>query len=209
MLSALSRHLGVVSIATPLLMACGSGGQGATSAAAVKSGPSANTPVARGEWVFHTAGCALCHGDAGKGGVNNANSETGGKINGLLLIKEGYDAKQLEERIREGVFEVGKGDPKGRVPPLRMPAYGAWLSKQDVSDLVAYLFSLYPKKGGGEADDWDDDGDKAPAGDTTKPKEPPPNDDDDDEGDEPDTSRGPDTPATPRSVKDHTRASAR
>jgi mono/diheme cytochrome c family protein len=199
-------RVGVASLATPLLVACASGANapGASPDAVAKTPLEMDDPVARGEWVFHAAGCALCHGKGGKGEVNNANSETGGKITGLILIKEGYSAAQLDERIREGVAEVGKENPKGPVPPLRMPAYESWLSKQDVSDLVAYLFSLYPKTGG-KADDWGDDEEEGDEpGDEDKSKEP-----GDDDEEQPDTSRGNEAPVTATISKHHTRASAR
>ena len=151
-------HAAAPLLAAPLVLACASFGvtNSLPELPALKGPTNAGDPVSRGEWVFHAAGCALCHGKNGVGGVNNRNSETGGKIPGLTLVKEGYSADELAQRIREGAHDVGKGDKKGPVPPLRMPAYGNWLSKQDVSDLVAYVFSLYPKKAGSK-DDWGDD----------------------------------------------------
>jgi cytochrome c553 len=118
--------------------------------------PPPNTAEGRGAWVFSVAGCTLCHGRTGQGGVKNRNSETGGKINGLTLVKESYSAKELAQKIREGVREVGRENPHGPAPPLRMPAYGKWIPDQAISDVVAYLFSLYPK-GKAKEDSWDDD----------------------------------------------------
>jgi len=113
-------------------------------------------PTVRGAGVFRARGCVLCHGDAGKGGVDNENSETGGKIAGLTLVKEGYTQQQLEERIRDGVPEVGRKDAAGPLPPLRMPAYGAMLSAREIGDLAAYLLALYPREREAQ-DDWDDE----------------------------------------------------
>ena len=118
--------------------------------------PSSDDPAARGAGVYEREGCRLCHGDAGKGGVENANSETAGKINGLTLVKEGYSKEDLIEKVRQGQQDVGKENKDGPTPPLRMPAYGKWLSERDVSDLAAYLFGLYPKDKVAD-DDWDKD----------------------------------------------------
>jgi mono/diheme cytochrome c family protein len=123
-------------------------------------------PLARGAEVYGREGCRLCHGDAGKGGVENANSETAGKINGLTLVKEGYSKEELIDKIREGQHEVGKDKKDGPTPPLRMPKYGEWLTDQELSDLAAYLLSLYPKDRSvddeeeDEKDDEEDTGDK-------------------------------------------------
>ncbi|RMG19844.1 MAG: cytochrome c [Deltaproteobacteria bacterium] len=112
-------------------------------------------PVARGRALFEARGCRLCHGEAGAGGVANPGSDTGGKINGLTLVKEGYTPEQLAKKIAEGVPFVGKATPDGPTPPLRMPPYGEQLSRAEIDDLVAYLISLYPKDREVD-DDWDD-----------------------------------------------------
>jgi cytochrome c553 len=114
-------------------------------------------PVVRGALLYQRQGCRLCHGDAGKGGVANANCETAGKINGLTLVKEGYSADELVTKIGDGQQEVGKDNKQGPTPPLRMPVYRELLSKQDLSDLAAYLFSLYPKGTQAAEDDWGTD----------------------------------------------------
>jgi len=112
-------------------------------------------PVARGLLLYQARGCVLCHGEAGKGGVKNTNSETGGLINGLTLVKEGFTIEELTKRLHDGVPEVGKKNPKGPTPPLHMPGY-AWLEKRETKDLIAYLLSIYPADRKVE-DDWDDD----------------------------------------------------
>jgi mono/diheme cytochrome c family protein len=131
--------------------------------------PRLDTPVARGEWVFSVAGCTLCHGQGGKGGVRNLNSDTGGKINGLTLVKESYSADELAQKIREGVRQVGRANPHGPAPPLRMPEYGKLLPDREIKDVVAYLFSIYPK-GRAKDDSWgdDDSGDDDDSKPTTK-----------------------------------------
>ncbi|RME48702.1 MAG: cytochrome c, partial [Deltaproteobacteria bacterium] len=112
-------------------------------------------PVARGKALYERMGCALCHGEEGSGGVANPNSETGGKIVGLTLVKEGYSEAELVAKIGTGVPNVGRKDPGKAPPPLRMPAYATWLSEEERHDLAAYLFSLYPKDRESE-DDWDE-----------------------------------------------------
>ncbi|MBI3071763.1 MAG: cytochrome c [Deltaproteobacteria bacterium] len=104
-------------------------------------------PVARGAVVYRQYGCGLCHGIDGKGEVANENSETGGKINGLTKVKEGYAEVEVAKMIREGVKQVGKKDAAGPTPPFRMPSFANHLKARQVDDLVAYLFSLYPGAG--------------------------------------------------------------
>lgn len=148
-------------VAASLLPACDLGGGGGGGASATPLPPRpipARAPeptdgVARGELLFKAQACRLCHGDAGAGGVANANSETGGKINGLTLVKEGYTREELVQRLRNGVPKVGRKDLAGPVPPLRMMAYGRRLSERQIGDLADYLFSLYPKDRA--EDDWD------------------------------------------------------
>jgi mono/diheme cytochrome c family protein len=143
------------------LPACDLGGGGGGGAAATPllprplriEPPGPTDGVARGELLFRDQACRLCHGEAGQGGVANANSETGGKINGLTLVKEGYTREALVKRLRSGVPKVGQKDRAGPVPPLRMMAYGRHLSEGQIADLADYVLSLYPKDRA--VDDWD------------------------------------------------------
>jgi len=112
-------------------------------------------PVARGQVLYQERGCRLCHGEAGAGGMANPGSDTGGKINGLTLVKEGYTPEQLRKKIAEGVPTVGKAASDGPTPPLRMPPYHEQFGDREIEDLAAYLISLYPKDREDE-DDWDD-----------------------------------------------------
>ena len=111
--------------------------------------PALNPQLARGRQVFLKYSCNACHGPNGEGGMNNVNSETGGKINGLTKLNETYTTEDLVARIQKGVPEVGKRDPTGPTPPLHMPAYQDLIAGQEMSDLVAYLTSLGPKKAKG------------------------------------------------------------
>ncbi len=101
-------------------------------------------PVERGRNVYERFGCAQCHGADAKGGFPNANSETAGKVPGLLFVKEGYTPEELRRKILNGVKTIGKADPKGPTPPYRMPGWAGQMSDGEVTDLVAYLLSLYP-----------------------------------------------------------------
>jgi len=120
--------------------------------------PQASTdPVVRGAVLYHDNGCVLCHAEAGKGGKKNTNSETGGEINGLTLVKEGYSEAELIDKIASGVDKVGKDDPEGVTPPYHMPHFGDWLTHQELSDIAAYLFSLYPADRAAAFDNWDEE----------------------------------------------------
>ena len=112
--------------------------------------PQAATPEERGKLVFKKYGCAGCHGLEGKGGVKNPNSQ-GGVVPSLTRVAEGYTKDELEQKIRLGVPQVAKADPKGPIPPLYMPSWKDKISQQELDDLTAYLFSLMPK---GEKEEW-------------------------------------------------------
>ena len=104
-----------------------------------------NPQLDRGGQVYLKYSCNACHGLNGEGGINNLNSETGGKINGLTKLNETFTTEELVAHIQKGVPEVGKGDPTGPDPPLHMPPFQNLIAGQEMSDLVAYLQSLGPK----------------------------------------------------------------
>ena len=87
----------------------------------------------------------MCHGQDGTGGFPNANSETAGKVPGIVFVAEGYTPSELRQKIRAGARTIGKADASGPPPPYRMPGWGDRMSGQDIDDLVEYLLSLYPK----------------------------------------------------------------
>ncbi len=105
----------------------------------------ASNAVDRGRAVYRRYGCAMCHGADGKGGFANANAETGGKVPGLLYVKEGYTARELRKKLLDGAPTIGKADSRGPVPPYRMPGWRGRMNDAEVNDLVEYLFGLYPK----------------------------------------------------------------
>jgi mono/diheme cytochrome c family protein len=121
--------------------------ESAREAAAAKHQPTMNAAaldpqIQRGKLLFVKYSCNACHGAGGVGGIKNLNAESGGEINGLLKVSETYTAAELADKIRKGVPEVGKGDPTGPSPPLRMPAFGDLISGQELNDLVTYVMSL-------------------------------------------------------------------
>ena len=114
----------------------------------------ANPGMARGRKVFVKYGCNACHNEAGAGGILNLNAEGGGKVNSLQHVFESYTPAELGEKIRTGVPSVGKEDPTGPEPPLRMPSYRALIAGTEMDDLVAYLMSLRPPEGGSKPTQW-------------------------------------------------------
>ncbi len=114
----------------------------------------ANPQGARGKAVFTKYSCNACHGAGGAGGMMNINAESGGKVNGLLHVSETYTADELAEKIRGGVPLVGKADPTGPEPPLRMPPFRDLIAGQELRDLVAYLMSLRPPPGEAKSSGW-------------------------------------------------------
>ncbi len=128
----------------------GYGAKALTRSPAPKAVPAAATtpaesPAARGRIVYERYGCALCHGGDGKGGFANPNSETAGKVPGVIYVAEGYTEGELRKRILDGLATVGRADPKGPRPPYRMPGWAGQMSDREVVDLVQYLMSLYPE----------------------------------------------------------------
>ena len=113
-----------------------------------------NPQLARGRAAYVKYGCNACHGPAGQGGIHNLNSESGGMINGLLHVSETYTAAELADRIRNGTPTVGKADPTGPEPPLRMPPFRDLIAGQEMTDLVAYLMSLRPAPGQAGSKGW-------------------------------------------------------
>ena len=102
--------------------------------------------VSRGRQLYLTYGCAMCHGAEGKGGFANPNSESDGKVPGLVKVKEGYLERELVDKILEGAPRIGKADPNGVVPPYRMPGWRDRMTRAEATDLARYLVSLFPKQ---------------------------------------------------------------
>ncbi len=109
------------------------------------------TPVERGRLVYARYGCSMCHGAEGKGGVANPNAETAGLVPALTRVADGYTEDELRQLILRGTATIGKANPTGDRPPLRMPGWRDRMTDGDARDLVAYLMSLAPKTAG---DKW-------------------------------------------------------
>lgn len=99
---------------------------------------------ARGRVVYERYGCRMCHGDDGKGGVANTNAQ-GGTMPAVIYVGEGYTLPELRKLFLTGVARIERDDPKGPVPPYRMPGWGGQMSDQEADDLARYLMSLLPK----------------------------------------------------------------
>lgn len=104
------------------------------------------TAIARGRVVYEQNGCAMCHGDDGKSGIDNLNSETEGKVPPVAFVKEGYTTPELARYLQRGNPKQGKEKADGPTPPYRMPGgLGGYMTRRDATDLAEYLMSLYPK----------------------------------------------------------------
>lgn len=117
---------------------------GPTAVRAEEAAPADDTPVARGRLLYHQYGCVMCHGEDGKGGRENLNAETEGKVPGVVKVAEGYTEAELVRLLRRGTARIGKADAAGPVPPYRMPGWGDRLTDDQLRDLVRYLVSLAP-----------------------------------------------------------------
>jgi|SRR5579871_890928 len=109
------------------------------------------TAAGRGRQVYLRYGCSTCHGADGKGGFANANAETDGKVPAVNYVAEGFTKRELRKKIFDGFAPVGKKDQNGPRPPFRMPGWADQMTDAEASDLVEYLWSLYPKT---ETDKW-------------------------------------------------------
>jgi mono/diheme cytochrome c family protein len=108
--------------------------------------PPAADAAARGRLLYQSYGCAMCHGADATGGFANHNSESDGKVPGLVMVKEGYLERELVQKILDGAPRIGKADAKGPTPPYRMPGWRDRMTRAEAPDLTRYLISLYPKK---------------------------------------------------------------
>jgi len=105
----------------------------------------ADTAIARGRLVYERYGCVMCHGDDGSGGRENLNSESDGKVPGVIRVAEGYTKAELVRLVKNGIARIGREDPSGPTPPYRMPGWGDRLTDAQAGDLVDYLIGLAPE----------------------------------------------------------------
>ena len=100
--------------------------------------------VERGKAVFEKYGCAACHGINGVGGRKNWNAGLGEEVPSLLYVKAYYGTRvdALKGLIRQGRLPAPRATPERPRPSLYMPPWKDRISEEDLSALVAYLFSL-------------------------------------------------------------------
>ncbi len=107
-----TRHTRTVTVATA----------GATSASSAPIDPH----VAAGAHDFSQFACAQCHGVQGRGGVSP-------DVPALSTVARALTPAQLRH-----IIDHGLGESKNPTKPY-MPVWGEVISKQQVSDLIAYL----------------------------------------------------------------------
>jgi mono/diheme cytochrome c family protein len=87
--------------------------------------------------------CASCHGEEGRGGLQNPGAESGfvPSLNPVDPDMKGPDfAANLDMFIEQG------STPKGSGSAITMPAFGAQgvLTQQQIADVIAYIIGLNP-----------------------------------------------------------------
>src|SRR6266567_4143349 len=87
--------------------------------------------VAAGAHDFSEFACAQCHGERGRGGVSP-------NVPALSSV-----ASQLTPARLRSIIDHGLGESKNPTKPY-MPVWGEVISKQQVSDLIAYLRAGLP-----------------------------------------------------------------
>jgi mono/diheme cytochrome c family protein len=112
-----SRHTRTVTVATA----------GATSVSSTPIDPH----VAAGAHDFSEFACAQCHGEQGRGGVSP-------DVPALSGVARALTPTQLRH-----IIDHGLGESKNPTKPY-MPVWGEVISKQQVSDLIAYLRAGLP-----------------------------------------------------------------
>jgi cbb3-type cytochrome c oxidase subunit III len=88
--------------------------------------------VAAGAHVFVQFACAQCHGPQGKGGISP-------DVPDLAQV-----ATTLSTATLRHIIDHGLGESKNPTKPY-MPVWGAVISDQQVSDLVAYIHAKLPE----------------------------------------------------------------
>ena len=100
--------------------------------------------IEAGKASFARFGCVGCHGMELQGGVPNPNSQ-GGEVPSLLHASQDYTKDEVADIIRNGKVPPTE-NPKKAAPPLYMPSWKNVLTKEDISRITDYLWSLQPKK---------------------------------------------------------------
>ena len=144
----------VLVLVSSFLAACGSKAtqapqaEGEAGETAGKPGPAVDMKgdAAAGAVVFKNE-CEKCHGEEGKGGVENpgATEPTVPGINPLDAEFVSTDAKTFATNI--DLFIEHGAAPEGDNPAKVMPAFGddGKLTTQQIADVIAYVISLNQK----------------------------------------------------------------
>ena len=107
----------------------------------LSGGGNEKSPIAQGQELFQTLGCASCHNNEGQGGrgpalVNLFGSQQGLQGGGTVTADEAY----LRESILTPQAKLVAG-----YPPI-MPTFQGQVSEEQVLQLIAYIKSLAPAK---------------------------------------------------------------
>lgn len=100
--------------------------------------------IESGKNLFVRFGCVGCHGLNAQGGVPNPNSQ-GGEVPSLQHLADDYTQTEVATIIKRGKMPPLE-DTHKPAPPLYMPAWRTMLADEDIDRIVAYLWSLQPKK---------------------------------------------------------------
>jgi mono/diheme cytochrome c family protein len=103
--------------------------------------------IEAGKQNFTRFGCVGCHGMQLQGGVPNPNSQ-GGEVPSLLHASQDYTKDEVAGIVRDGKMPPSQ-DPTKLAPPLYMPSWKSVLTKEEISQIVEYLWSLQPKNAPG------------------------------------------------------------
>jgi mono/diheme cytochrome c family protein len=106
--------------------------------------PAISEAVAAGALDYVTFGCENCHGLSGRGGVRVPNISGQATIPALNTpaIRASLGASGLRYIIQHGIVF------KSKAARVYMPVWGAVMSNQQVSDLVAYIRAGLPQIAG-------------------------------------------------------------
>jgi mono/diheme cytochrome c family protein len=102
-----------------------------TTVATATTAATVDPHVAAGGHVFVQFACSQCHGPQGKGGISP-------DVPTLAKVATGLSAATLRQIINHGL-----GESKNPTKPY-MPVWGAVISDQQVSDLIAYIHAGLP-----------------------------------------------------------------
>lgn len=105
-------------------------------------------PIKRGELIYSRVGCGACHGVRGKGGYPN-NNVAGNQIPSLTEARTRLSKEEIINRIQLGRTPVA-ADPALPPPLIQMPAWGGYLTPDEMADLASYIYSLRPTDGASE-----------------------------------------------------------